>query len=93
MADKQGKGRRRLPQWYLDKVNMAADVFAGNPDLSMLNRPHVKYDGNGTGVQATRKGYLGWGMRHSATQQIGKVSLTQPGLPLLDLDDGLGVAE
>ena len=49
---------RRLPQWYLDKVNMAAAVFANAPPGVSLRRPAIKGDigGGGRGIQAQRKG-------------------------------------
>ena len=67
MENKQGKGRRRLPQWYSEKVNMAAEVFAGNPDYANLSRPHVDPFAGGQGVSAQRQG---------------RMTVKQPGLDL-----------
>ena len=80
-VNKQG---RQLPTWYSEKVNMAYDVYQGDIDRPRvrLSIPTMPRGDRGQGLQATRKGYLGWGMRRPAT----------PATPAtgLDLD---GVAE
>ena len=68
MENKQG--RRKLPAWYLDKVNLAAAAFAGAPDGVERSRPHIAHKPGGIGINAQRQG---------------RMTSKQPGLGL-DLD-------
>ena len=52
MASKQGK--RRLPAWYLDKVNLAANVYQGAPQGVSTGMPFVALWGGGQGVTTQR---------------------------------------
>ena len=54
------KPKRMMPQWYSEKVNMAAEVFAGNPDYVDTARPVIQAVTGGKGINAQRVG-LGWG--------------------------------
>ena len=71
MADKQGSqgqaGQRRLPTWYSEKVNMAANVYQGSPDYVDKRIPHVDPFAGGQGVSA---------------QRLGRMTTKQPGLDL-----------
>ena len=50
-----GKQGRRLPEWYSEKVNLAAEVFSGAPNKVDTSRPHVDHKPNcGIGVTAQR---------------------------------------
>ena len=65
--------KRRLPEWYSEKVNLAANVYQGAPQGVSTRMPVVTPELGGQGVSAQRKGYV-------ATQH------SRATAPLLDLD-------
>ena len=54
-VNKQG---RQLPTWYLDKVNMASEVWAGSPQSVHRGMPIVSPDSGGQGVTVQRHGLM-----------------------------------